>query len=141
MLRIVHFVVLGVSLLPAISMATTLKIATIAPDGTSWMSEMRKGAEEIKARTDGRVSFRFYPGGIMGNDKSVLRKIRAGQLHGGAITGGGLAEVYPEANVYSCFAITKRSTMCASAWTRCCWRGSNSRISSASDSARVASPT
>lgn len=88
-------------LLPFASQATTLKIATIAPDGTSWMSEMRRGAEKIKARTDGRVEFRFYPGGIMGNDKSVLRKIRAGQLQGGAVTGGGLAEIYPEANVYS----------------------------------------
>lgn len=102
MFRIGHIVVLGLALLlPAVSMAATLKIATIAPDGTSWMNEMRNGAEEIKTRTEGRVSFRFYPGGIMGNDKSVLRKIRAGQLHGGAVTGGGLAEIYPEANVYS----------------------------------------
>lgn len=102
MRRIRDFVVLGLSLLlPTISVATTFKIATIAPDGTSWMTEMRKGADEIKTRTAGRVSFRFYPGGIMGNDKSVLRKIRAGQLQGGAVTGGGLAEIYPEANVYS----------------------------------------
>jgi TRAP-type C4-dicarboxylate transport system substrate-binding protein len=77
------------------------KIATLAPDGSSWMSAMRAGAETIDQRTDGRVSFRFYPGGIMGNDRSVLRRIRVGQLHGGAITGGGLAEVLPESQVYS----------------------------------------
>lgn len=81
--------------------AATFKIATIAPDGTSWMNEMRAGADEIKKRTEGRVNFRFYPGGIMGNDNSVLRKIRVGQLHGGAITGGGLADILPEAQVYS----------------------------------------
>ncbi len=81
--------------------AKTFKIATLAPDGTTWMEELKKGADEIKARTNGRVKFRFYPGGIMGNDKSVLRKIRIGQLHGGAITGGGLAEIYPDAQVYS----------------------------------------
>lgn len=81
--------------------ATTFKIATIAPDGTSWMNEMRAGAAEIKKLTAGRVVFRFYPGGIMGNDNSVLRKIRVGQLHGGAITGGGLADILPEAQVYS----------------------------------------
>lgn len=80
---------------------TTFKIATIAPDGTSWMNAMREGAKTIQQRTDGRVKFRFYPGGIMGNDKSVLRKIRVGQLHGGAITGGGLADIIPEALVYS----------------------------------------
>lgn len=78
-----------------------LKIATIVPDGTSWMTAMRRGAAEIKKRTGGRVRFRFYPGGVMGNDKSVLRKIRIGQLHGGAITGGGLAEIHPDIQIYS----------------------------------------
>lgn len=81
--------------------AKTFKIATIAPDGTTWMDELKKGAKEIKQRTDGRVKFRFYPGGIMGNDKSILRKIRVGQLQGGAITGGGLSEIYSDAQIYS----------------------------------------
>ena len=53
--------------------AITLKIATLAPDGTSWMQAMRKGAEEVKQRTKGRVKLRFYPGGVMGNDRTVLR--------------------------------------------------------------------
>lgn len=84
------------------SYATTVfKIASIAPDGTTWMNEMRAGADEIEKRTEGRVTFRFYPGGIMGNDNSVLRKIRVGQLHGGALSGGGIATIYPEAQVYT----------------------------------------
>ncbi len=87
--------------LPLQGNAVTFKIATIAPDGTSWMKQMRKGAAEIKKRSSGRVKFRFYPGGIMGNDKSVLRKIRVGQLHGGALTGGGLFDIYPDSQIYS----------------------------------------
>ncbi len=81
--------------------AVTFKIATIAPDGTVWMEEMRRGAAEIKARTEERVKFRFFPGGVMGNDKSVLRKIRIGQLHGGAIVSGGLAAIYPDIEIYT----------------------------------------
>lgn len=81
--------------------ATTLKIATIAPDGTSWMKALRNGAKAVETKTQGRIKLRFYPGGVMGNDKSILRKIRIGQLHGGAITGGGLASVYPDAQVYN----------------------------------------
>ena len=81
--------------------AVTLKIATVAPDGTSWMKAMRQAAKEIKKETDGRVKLRFYPGGVMGNDKSVLRKIRVGQLHGGAITSGGLSNLYPDIQIYS----------------------------------------
>lgn len=98
MLRLIWLFAL---LLPLPVAAVTLKIATAAPDGTAWMEEFRKGAEVVRQRTAGRVEFRFYPGGVMGNDKSVLRKIRIGQLQGGAITGGGLAEIYADAQIYS----------------------------------------
>jgi TRAP-type C4-dicarboxylate transport system substrate-binding protein len=81
--------------------AQNLKIATLAPDGTLWMQELRKGGEEIAQRTAGRVTVKFYPGGSMGSDRVVLRKIRAGQLQGGALTGGSLAEIDPDARLYS----------------------------------------
>ena len=81
--------------------ALTLKIATLAPDGTTWMKKMRLAATEIDKKTDGRVKFKFYPGGVMGNDKSVMKKIRLGQLQGGALTGGSLASIYPDMQIYS----------------------------------------
>jgi len=81
--------------------AATFKIATLAPDGTDWMKQMRAGAEQIEQRTQGRVKFKFYPGGVMGNDKTVRRKIRIGQLQGGALTGGIFADVYPDSQLYS----------------------------------------
>jgi TRAP-type C4-dicarboxylate transport system substrate-binding protein len=80
--------------------AAELKIATVAPDGSRWMQQMRAGAEEVNAKTNGRVSIKFYPGGVMGNDAQVLRKIRIGQLQGGAFTAGGLGERYGALNLY-----------------------------------------
>jgi TRAP-type C4-dicarboxylate transport system substrate-binding protein len=80
--------------------AVDIKIATVAPDGSRWMQQMRAGAEEINARTSGRVTLKFYPGGVMGNDAQVLRKIRIGQLQGGAFTAGGLGERYSGLNLY-----------------------------------------
>ena len=71
--------------------ANTLKIATLAPAGTSWMQAMQAGADEIRQRTGGRLDLKFYPGGVMGNDQSVHRKIRIGQLQGGAFSASGLA--------------------------------------------------
>mgnify|MGYP000508910728 FL=1 len=68
------------SLLTTQAQALTLKIATLAPAGTSWMKEMKKGAQKINSLTDGRVRIKFYPGGVMGNDQSVHRKIRINQL-------------------------------------------------------------
>ena len=81
--------------------AQQLKIATLAPDGSSWMDQFRAAAERIEARTDGRVRIRFYPGGVMGDASAVLRRMRLGQLHGGAFTVGELASVAAEANLYS----------------------------------------
>jgi TRAP-type C4-dicarboxylate transport system substrate-binding protein len=96
-----RLIVLGVGLGTALSVsAADIKIATVAPDGSEWMKEMRAGAEQIRSRTGGRVNVKFYPGGVMGNDAQVLRKVRVGQLQGGAFTAGGLAERYPAMNLY-----------------------------------------
>lgn len=73
------------------SYALTLKIATLAPAGTNWMKQMKKGAKAIKEKTSGRVKIKYYPGGVMGNDQSVHRKIRINQLQGGAFSSSGLA--------------------------------------------------
>ena len=81
--------------------AQTIKLATIAPEGSSWMVSMRAGAAEIKERTDGRVNFKFYGGGVQGNDKQVLRKMRIGQLHGGAFTSNGLIDVQKDSQLYA----------------------------------------
>ena len=94
--------VVGVLLAAAAATANAvdIKIASVAPDGSRWMQQMRAGAEEVNARTGGRVAIRFYPGGVMGNDAQVLRKIRIGQLQGGAFTAGGLGERYGALNLY-----------------------------------------
>lgn len=81
--------------------AATIKIATVAPDGTAWMKEMRAAAEAVKTKTSDRVEIKFYPGGVMGDDATVLRKIKIGQLQGAAFTGGEAAMITPDANVYS----------------------------------------
>ena len=81
--------------------AQSLKIATVLPDGSAWMREMRAAAAEIRERTDQRVKVKFYPGGMMGNDQTVLRKIRARQLTGGAFTAGSLTTLYRDADLYS----------------------------------------
>jgi TRAP-type C4-dicarboxylate transport system substrate-binding protein len=84
-----------------VASAAEFKIATIAPDGSGWMDQMQATAERIESRTDGAVSLRFYPGGVMGDAQAVLRRMRIGQLHGGAFTLGELASVAPAANLYS----------------------------------------
>ncbi len=81
--------------------AAVIKIATLTPEGSQWMNDMRAGAAEIKERTDGRVIVKFYGGGVMGSDKSVLRKIRVGQLHGATFIASGFVGRYDDLQIYS----------------------------------------
>jgi TRAP-type C4-dicarboxylate transport system substrate-binding protein len=86
---------------PVLAQQTQLKIATLAPEGSSWMTEAHGAADEISKRTQGRVALRFYPGGTMGADAAVLRKMRIGQLQGGAVLAGGLSQVEPNTELYN----------------------------------------
>jgi TRAP-type C4-dicarboxylate transport system substrate-binding protein len=81
--------------------AVVFKIATLSPDGSTWMKLLRSAGEKIDEATEGRVTFKFYPGGVMGDDQAVLRKIRAGQLHGAVLTAGGLTQTYGDIQLYN----------------------------------------
>jgi len=81
--------------------ATTFKIATVSPDGLGWMKKLRDGTQLIQTRTEGRVKFKIYPGGVQGDDFTVLRKMRIGQLQGGAVAASTLTRFYPDLQVYN----------------------------------------
>lgn len=76
-----------------------LKFATLAPAGTAWMDLLEAWAEEVRIRSDDRLRFKIYAGGVQGDEPDVLRKIRFGQLHGGAFTGYGIGHFYSPARV------------------------------------------
>jgi TRAP-type C4-dicarboxylate transport system substrate-binding protein len=77
----------------------TIKFATLAPDGSTWLKVMEELNESVKQLTDGNVKFKIYPGGIQGDEKDVLRKIRLGQLHSAGFTGVGMGEILSEARI------------------------------------------
>ncbi len=76
----------------------TLKFATLAPEGSAWMQTFEKMKAEVAEATGGAVKIRVYPAGVMGEEKDVLVKIKAGQLDGGGFLGNGIARICPEAN-------------------------------------------
>ena len=99
MIRIITIVL--ILMLSGQAQAMRFKIATLSPEGSVWMQKMREGAEELARKTDNRVTIKYYPGGVMGDDRAVLRKIRIGQLHGGAVVGGSLSKFYPDNQIYN----------------------------------------
>lgn len=85
---------------PQLAMAgVVIKFATLAPEGTPWMQIMHDMSREVERQSNGEVSFRFYPGGIAGGERDVIRKMRMQQLHGGVFTGFGLGLMLPESRV------------------------------------------
>ncbi|OGR76499.1 MAG: ABC transporter substrate-binding protein [Elusimicrobia bacterium GWC2_64_44] len=76
-----------------------IKFATLAPDGSTWMKAMKKFTDEVTVKTAGRVKFKTYAGGVSGDEKDVVRKIRLGQLHAGGFTGVGIGEMAAEARL------------------------------------------
>ncbi len=76
-----------------------IKIATIAPEGSTWDRILQEFNAELMQKTDHRVGFKIYPGGVAGDEKAVLSKIRIGQLDGGGFTGNGMGEILPEIRI------------------------------------------
>jgi TRAP-type C4-dicarboxylate transport system substrate-binding protein len=95
-------IALSLTILPATGVTKTLqiKIATLAPEGSSWMTTFYAIDEEVRTKTDKQVGFRFYPGGVLGDEKDMLRKMHIGQINGAALTSAGLSAIYEETDVF-----------------------------------------
>lgn len=75
------------------------KIASLAPAGSVWIQQFENFSREVEEKTGGEVGFRVYPGGVMGDDQAMFRKMRVGQLHGGGFTMTGISTVVPDFRV------------------------------------------
>lgn len=73
--------------------AKVLRLATLAPDGSSWHKAFEETARLVYERTNGGLEMTIYAGGTMGDEGAMVRKMRHGQLDGAAITSVGLGEI------------------------------------------------
>jgi TRAP-type C4-dicarboxylate transport system substrate-binding protein len=96
-LSVLVAVALGTSVLTA--QEFTIKFATVAPEGSTWMKVMREFDAAVRKESGGRVGFRIYAGQVQGDEQAVLRKIRIGQLHAGGFTGVGMGEIAPKVRI------------------------------------------
>ncbi|MDX1405206.1 MAG: TRAP transporter substrate-binding protein DctP [Woeseiaceae bacterium] len=80
--------------------AADIKIATIVPNQSAWMVQMREAGKTIRERTEGRVNLKFYGGGVQGASPKVLQKIKIGQLHGGVFSPTDFMKTYGDVNLY-----------------------------------------
>ena len=94
--RLVFAAAAVIVVLTGLAHGQTLKIATLAPDGSGWINTLRDIDSEVRERTRDKVRLKIYPGGVQGNEDVMIRKIRVGQLHGGGFGGTGTSKIFPD---------------------------------------------
>ncbi len=77
----------------------TIKFASLAPEGSTWTNLLREYDAAVRKESGGKLGFKIYAGGVQGEDKDVLRKMRLGQLHSAGLTGVGLGEIVPKVRI------------------------------------------
>ena len=96
MRKIVLLLLMYCLIQPLYANKTVIKLATLAPDGSEWYYKLVELGEKWEDATEGRVKLRIYPGGVIGDERDMIRKMRIGQIHGAAITAEGLSELNPD---------------------------------------------
>src|SRR3979490_2009353 len=73
----------------------SIKLATLAPVGTSYHRILQQMGESWKAAPEGGVTLRIFPGGTQGTEVDSVTRMRLGQLQAAMLTVGGLSEIDP----------------------------------------------
>jgi len=95
----VALLALGALALPGTTTTTkaeetyTLRVATLAPAGSSWMKIVNAWNKTVQEKTNGRLKIRVYPGGSQGDERDFVRKMRVGQLDAGIMTMTGMSMI------------------------------------------------
>jgi TRAP-type C4-dicarboxylate transport system substrate-binding protein len=76
-----------------------IKIATLAPEGSAWMQVFEDINTAVATQSENRLGFRVYPGGVLGDETDMLRKMFIGQIHGAVLTASTLSSVFAEIEV------------------------------------------
>jgi TRAP-type C4-dicarboxylate transport system substrate-binding protein len=96
----VAFALLAVLAAPPAVAQTTIKLATLVPEGSVWDKSLKQMADDWKQATDGRVTVTIYGGGSQGDEPTVLRKMRLDALQAAAFTSVGLGSIDSSFNVF-----------------------------------------
>ncbi len=72
---------------------TTIRMASLAPSGSSWDKLFRAWGGSLKKETGGAVQFQFFPGGVAGDERDVIRKMKLAQLDAAGLTSIGLGQI------------------------------------------------
>src|SRR5256885_8432284 len=73
-----------------------IKLGTLAPNGSTWHTLLKEMGQKWGEVSGGKVKLVIYPGGVLGNEGDMVKKMRIGQLQAAALTTIGLHEISPD---------------------------------------------
>lgn len=76
------------------SAGEVLKIGTLAPKSSPWGQVFTVWEKAVKEKSGGRLELQFFYNGQQGDEAAMVAKMKAGQLHGAAVTAVGLGKIY-----------------------------------------------
>lgn len=94
----------------------TIRLGTLAPQGTSYHRILQAMGERWRTVTNGRVKLVVYAG-TMGSEVELVRRMRLGQLHAAALTVTGIGEIDPTVNALQLMPMMFR-TLDEAEWVR-----------------------
>lgn len=84
---------------PAFAQSTpevTLKIATVAPEGTPWADGLKRFKTQVETDSGSKIAVRTFLGGVLGDENESVQQCQRGQIQGVGASTGALASVVPE---------------------------------------------
>ncbi len=79
--------------------ARTYKLATNVPADGAPGQMLQEFADNVKAKTDGRVEFRIFWNGTLGGQEQYIQQVQSGVIDAGLINSGTLENLVPEVGV------------------------------------------
>jgi TRAP-type C4-dicarboxylate transport system substrate-binding protein len=78
---------------PLAAQAQRVRLATLAPKGSSFHQILLEMGEKWRRAAGGGVALTIYTDGTMGSEADMVRRMRIGQLQAGMLTAGGLSQI------------------------------------------------
>ncbi len=82
-------------------LAATMKYATVAPDKTPWVGEMKVQKERIETMTKSHIKVKLFTSGALGDEVKLISSLRRGRVHAAYVSSVPIGNIIPEFELVS----------------------------------------
>jgi len=86
--------------------AQTIRLATIAPRTSTWGKVLDAWQKAVESKTEGQIALNIYYNGVQGDERTVVSKMKTGELDAAALSSIGLSHVFRDVMVLQLPGVT-----------------------------------